>query len=124
MASTAVSGPVDLRPFFGRLFLAVRTKSGLSQREAADRCKVGRQWLSRVENGHTLPGVEKVVRCAAGYGVPIMELLETPEEIKLNQFMSDLEAAGVMGLTRRDQVILITQLQICSVRSKATSASS
>ena len=59
---------------------ALRGESGLSQGDIEKRTGLLRSYLSRVENGHTVPSVETLGKIATALGVPIAALVGDPSE--------------------------------------------
>jgi HTH-type transcriptional regulator/antitoxin HipB len=53
----------------GRLLKERRTKSGLSQRELAERIGVSRQWVMKVERGHARAEIGSVLRAFRAVGI-------------------------------------------------------
>jgi transcriptional regulator with XRE-family HTH domain len=56
----------------------LRARMGLSLTEAASRAGVTRDTLSDLEHGKRQPYMPTLAKIAAGYGVPVEELLEEP----------------------------------------------
>ncbi len=64
----------------------LRTKSGLSQEELAEKMNVSRQSVSKWESGNSIPAMDKIVELSKIYGVStdyllLEEIEEMPEEI-------------------------------------------
>jgi transcriptional regulator with XRE-family HTH domain len=53
---------------------AIREKKGLSQRDLGQPTGIQRTYISRVENGHTVPSLENLKEIASALGVPLHEL--------------------------------------------------
>lgn len=65
----------------GKRIRNLRTERGLSQGDVSRSTGMGREYISRVEQGHVVPSVESVQRFAAALGVPVHELFrEAPLE--------------------------------------------
>ena len=60
---------------------ALRTKSGMSQDELAEKVFVTRQAVSRWENGETTPGVETLKLLSKFFDVSINTLLGSPRKL-------------------------------------------
>ncbi len=63
------------------ILLKLRTKSGLSQDELAEKLFVTRQAVSRWENGDTIPNTETLKLLSKLYNVSINTLLGSPREL-------------------------------------------
>ena len=59
----------------------LRSKSGMSQEELADKVFVTRQAVSRWENGETVPGTETLKRLSKVFNVSINTLLGSPHQL-------------------------------------------
>lgn len=63
---------------------SIREQKNLSQADIEEQSGLLRSYISRVENGHTVPSVETLKRIARALGVPIYEILydgESPPEL-------------------------------------------
>ena len=58
----------------------LRRERGLTQQELAEKLFVTRQAVSRWETGETTPGIDMSKLIAVALDVPIMELLDLPQE--------------------------------------------
>lgn len=63
------------------VLLSLRTQSGLSQEELAQKVYVTRQAVSRWENGETVPGVETLKLLSKLFDVSINTLLGSPRKL-------------------------------------------
>lgn len=63
------------------ILFALRTKSGMSQDELAEKVFVTRQAVSRWENGETTPGVETLKLLSKFFDVSINTLLGSPRKL-------------------------------------------
>ncbi|MGA3168153.1 MAG: helix-turn-helix transcriptional regulator [Terriglobia bacterium] len=68
----------------------LRDEKGLSQGDIEERTGLMRCYLSRLENGHTIPSLETLERLAAALDVPLYKI-----------FCSDTGEAPSSNLTRR-----------------------
>lgn len=66
--------------FIGERIRALRETKKLSQGDIEQRCGLLRSYLSRVENGHTVPSVETLEKLARALEVPIYQLFYSGEE--------------------------------------------
>lgn len=107
----------------GKRIRIVREQKGFSQGDIEKRCGLLRCYISRVENGRTVPSLETLEKFARALEVPLHELFyegaEPPampalsaEEIALRQKTRSSFgqfAAHFQGLTAQDrQVLLLT----------------
>jgi transcriptional regulator with XRE-family HTH domain len=63
----------------GKTLQLLRTEKGLSQGDIEKRTGLLRCYLSRVENGHTIPSIETLRKLAAALEVSLAELVEPGE---------------------------------------------
>lgn len=67
----------------GATVRAVRLAKGLSQGDMEKRTGLLRCYISRIENGYSVPSLETLSRMAEGLGVPLAELFgEAPSALK------------------------------------------
>lgn len=59
-----------------------REQHKLSQKALAKKLNISRQAYAQYENGKRIPKYETRVKIAAALGIPVYELLETPEELE------------------------------------------
>ena len=59
----------------------LRTKSGLSQEELAEKVYVTRQAVSRWENGDTVPNTDTLKLLSTLFGVSVNTLLGSPRKL-------------------------------------------
>jgi len=64
----------------GARLRALREEKELSQGDIEKSTKLLRCYISRVENGHTVPSLETLERFAGALGVPLYKLFYTNEE--------------------------------------------
>src|ERR1700691_1844352 len=64
----------------GNRLLAIREEKNLSQGDIEHRCGLLRCYVSRVENGHTVPNVETPEKFARALEVPMYQLFYDGEE--------------------------------------------
>jgi transcriptional regulator with XRE-family HTH domain len=75
---------------------SLRQKSGLSQRQLAQRMNVPRTYVSKIENEKAMPTISSLERVAAALQVNVVDLLGTPEaanpvrELLSDEFISEL----------------------------------
>lgn len=63
------------------IILELRTKSGLSQEELAQKIMVTRQAISRWENGDTVPNTDTLKLLSSVFDVSINTLLGEPRQL-------------------------------------------
>lgn len=63
----------------GKSLQAVRIDKGLSQGDVERRTGLLRSYLSRVENGHTVPSLDTLAKLAGALQVNISELVDPPQ---------------------------------------------
>jgi transcriptional regulator with XRE-family HTH domain len=66
--------------FIGERIRGLRETKKLSQGDIEQRCGLLRSYLSRVENGHTVPSVETLEKLARALEVPLYQLFYSGEE--------------------------------------------
>lgn len=64
---------------FGQVVCQERKARGLSQEELAEMAGIGRKYLSRVERGHSEPGLDVMCRLALALGVMLSSLVRLAE---------------------------------------------
>ena len=64
-----------------QIIYELRTKSGMSQDELADKIMVTRQAVSRWENGETIPNTETLKLLSKEFDVSINTLLGQPRKL-------------------------------------------
>jgi len=66
-------------PMVGERIRHLREQQKLSQADIEERTGLLRCYISRVENGHTVPSLETLERFAAGLGIPLYQLFCSDE---------------------------------------------
>ena len=64
----------------GERLRVLRTEKNMSQGDIEERAGLKRCYVSRVENGHTVPSVETLEKWARALGVPLYEIFYEGEE--------------------------------------------
>ncbi len=87
----------------GRRLRIVRIEKGMSQGDIEKRTGLLRSYLSRVENGHTIPSVGTLRKISAALGVSTAELLDSPENDSraTERFLGDKRQARFWNLMRK-----------------------
>ena len=84
----------------GTTIRAFRLQRGMSQGDIEKRTGLLRCYLSRVENGHTVPSLDTLAKIASALDLP------------LSQFFSDEIVREVPGLSlNEDEIRFLTQIQ-------------
>ncbi len=68
-----------MKKSIGRALKLIRIEKGLSQGDIEKRTGLLRSYLSRVENGHTVPSLDTLGKIAAALDVSVAQLVEQPE---------------------------------------------
>ena len=87
----------------GKKLQLIRIEKGLSQGDIEKRTGLLRSYLSRVENGHTIPSLDTLGKIAAALEVSVSELLEAPagERAKTAVLLQDKRQARFWNLMRK-----------------------
>ena len=92
----APNAPINI----GTTIRGFRLEKGMSQGDIEKRTGLLRCYLSRVENGHTVPSLETLQKIAAALDLP------------LSQFFSESPIKDVPGLSlSQDEIHFLTQVQ-------------
>ena len=84
----------------GTTIRAFRLQKGMSQGDIEKRTGLLRCYLSRVENGHTVPSLDTLAKIASALDLP------------LSQFFSEEAVRDVPGLSlNEDEIRFLTQIQ-------------
>jgi len=71
----------------GKRLREIREAKGISQVEVSRATRLAQSYLSRVENGHTVPSLQTVEKWGQALGIPLYEILydgeEPPQPLKL-----------------------------------------
>ena len=99
----------------GETIRSYRLHKGMSQGDIEKRTGLLRCYLSRVENGHTVPAVETLEKLARALEVPMYELLYEGEEPPKPQVTGGKGGQKLWGATGKDARYL-RKLQQCLSR--------
>lgn len=99
----------------GERLRTVREQKELSQGDVEKRSGLLRCYISRVENGHTVPAVETLEKLARALDVPLYELLYEGEEPPKPQLPSERAGQKLWGSSGKDARYL-RKLQQCLSR--------
>lgn len=67
----------------------LRKLRGLTQNELAQKLGCQRTYISKIENGRSLPFLDQINRFAAAFGITAYEFILSPEEIRRQNFLAD-----------------------------------
>lgn len=67
---------MDMRKLVGRNFARLRSASGLTQEQVAERAGVSQQYISDLERGKRNPSVETLLKISDVFRVSHMELVK------------------------------------------------
>jgi transcriptional regulator with XRE-family HTH domain len=91
----------------GERLRELREEKDLSQGDIEQRTGLLRCYISRVENGHTVPAIETLEKMARALGVPMYQLFYDGEKPpKALSLMKGLAAAGEWGESGKDAKLL------------------
>jgi transcriptional regulator with XRE-family HTH domain len=94
----ALPGPAPIN--IGMTIRDFRLQKGMSQGDIEKRTGLLRCYLSRVENGHTVPSLETLQKIAAALDLP------------LSQFFAEDSVRDVPGISlKEDEIRFLTQVQ-------------
>jgi len=68
--------PVDVRIRFGRAIRRIREEQGITQEEAADRCKLHRTYYSGIERGVRNLSLVNIEKVSKGLKLSLSELFK------------------------------------------------
>ncbi len=92
-----------MKKSIGKSLQAFRIEKGLSQGDIEKRTGLLRSYLSRVENGHTIPSLETLAKISGALQVSLSELIEPLEDksAKRPAFLDDKRQARFWSLMRK-----------------------
>jgi transcriptional regulator with XRE-family HTH domain len=100
LPTTTIPAPEPAPINIGTTIRAFRLQRGMSQGDIEKRTGLLRCYLSRVENGHTVPSLDTLAKIASALDLP------------LSQFFSDEVVRDVPGLSlNEDEIRFLTQIQ-------------
>jgi transcriptional regulator with XRE-family HTH domain len=68
--------PIDIRVRFGRVLRRLREEQGISQEEAAARCKLHRTYYSGIERGVRNVSILNISKISKGFRIELPKLFE------------------------------------------------
>jgi len=100
LPTTTIPAPEPAPINIGTTIRAFRLQRGMSQGDIEKRTGLLRCYLSRVENGHTVPSLDTLAKIASALDLP------------LSQFFSEEVVREVPGLSlNEDEIRFLTQIQ-------------
>jgi transcriptional regulator with XRE-family HTH domain len=97
--------PEDYTVIIGDRLRALREEKKLSQGDVEERTGLLRCYISRVENGHTVPAVETLEKFARALEIPMYQLFydgeEPPKPLDLPKRKADSKLFGASGKDAR-----------------------
>lgn len=91
----------------------IRAMKKLSQGEVAKRSGLPRSYLSRVENGHTVPTIQTLEKMARGFEVPMYELFYEVEKPPERLIIARKGTRKTEWGSRGKEASLLRRLQTC-----------
>jgi transcriptional regulator with XRE-family HTH domain len=73
----------ELADLFGRNIKAARAKRRMNQEELCDLANIDRSYLSKIENGNCNATLEKVYKLAQALQCPLVEILPSVGDVKV-----------------------------------------
>jgi len=92
----------------GQVIRSYRSERGLSQGDIERRTGLLRCYLSRVENGHTIPALETLVKIAGAMEINLADFFpgtDTPQDRETRKILSGLS---------QEEIRLLIEIQKCS----------
>lgn len=75
---------------FGTVLRNVRERQKLTQEELAGRCSLSRNYISSLERGCKLPGIETIIALAMGLGITVSAFIQEIEEHPDNLWLTEI----------------------------------
>lgn len=92
-----------MKQSIGKRLRLIRIEKGMSQGDIEAKTGLLRSYLSRVENGHTIPSLHTLGKLATALGVSLAEMVEPPkgEAAKSARVLGDKRHARFWHLMRK-----------------------
>lgn len=97
----------------GRRLRALRKKHGLSQGDLSKRTGLLRTYLSRVENGHTVPALDTLEKIARALRIPLYSIFHAGRRLPPKRRMFPARSRG-RTQHKRDKALLAPFLPLLS----------
>src|SRR5579862_6577488 len=92
----------------GEVIKTYRSQRGLSQGDIERRTGLLRCYLSRVENGHTVPSLETLARIAGAMKISLADFFPGADSEQ------DRETRKILSGLSKEEIRLLTEIQKCS----------
>lgn len=92
----------------GQVIRSYRSERGLSQGDIERRTGLLRCYLSRVENGHTVPSLETLSKIAEAMEINLADFFPGTDTAQ------DLQTRKVLGELSQAEILLLTEIRKCS----------
>jgi len=99
--------------FIGAWLRQLREQKGLSQADIERATGLLRGYISRVENGRTVPSLETLERLAAALDLPLYRLFYMDEEPNLGRWSARKDSKGGTEEGRIDDRFLLRLRELC-----------
>ena len=99
--------------FIGAWLRQLREQKGLSQADIEKATGLLRGYISRVENGRTVPSLETLERLAAALGMPLYQFFYMHEEPSRVRWASSNESKAGAPEGRMDDRFLLKLRELC-----------
>ena len=92
----------------GQVIRSYRGDRGLSQGDIERRTGLLRCYLSRVENGHTIPSLETLTKIAEAMEINLVDFFPGADSAQ------DRQTRKVLGELSADEILFLTEIKKCS----------
>src|SRR6202142_2049774 len=92
----------------GTTIRGYRLRSGLSQGDIERRTGLLRCYLSRVENGHTVPSLETLAKIGEAMEINLADFFPGGDSTQ------DLQTRKVLSELSKEEILLLTEIKKCS----------
>ena len=93
----------------GEVIRSYRSDRGLSQGDIERRTGLLRCYLSRVENGHTVPSLETLAKIAEAMEINLADFFPGTDTAQ------DRQTRKVLGELSQEEILLLTEIRKCSI---------
>jgi transcriptional regulator with XRE-family HTH domain len=91
----------------GQVIRSYRGDRGLSQGDIERRTGLLRCYLSRVENGHTVPSLETLAKIAEAMEITLADFFPGTETAR------DCQTRNMLGELSKDEILFLTEMKKC-----------
>jgi transcriptional regulator with XRE-family HTH domain len=92
----------------GQVIRSYRGDRGMSQADIERRTGLLRSYLSRVENGHTVPSLATLAKIAEAMEINLADFFPGTDTVQ------DRQARKVLGELSQEEILLFTEIRKCS----------